>query len=59
MLHLHENVVMHERSVTMIVRFLCCFSKVSQCSLVTIHDKLHEEMIVRPTYCNRKSGVIC
>ena len=59
MLHLHEIVVMHERSVTMIVRFLCCFSKVSLYSLVTIHDKLHEEMIVRPNYCNRKSGVIC
>ena len=58
MLHLHENVVMHERSVTMIACFLCCFSKVSQCSLVTIHDKLHEKMIVRPSYCNRKSAVI-
>lgn len=59
MLYLHENVVMYERNVTMIVRFLCCFSKVSPRSLVTIHDKLHEEMIVRPSYCNRKSGVIC
>lgn len=59
MLHLHENVVLHESYVTMIAVFLWDILKYTRDFLSDIHEKMHGKMIVRQTYCNAKSTVIC